>query len=90
VGDLRIDENGIAKKGLLIRHLVMPKDMAGTEDLMKFIAEEISRDSYINIMQQYRPQYRSHEYPELRRSITYGEYVDAVKIARRFGLHRGF
>jgi putative pyruvate formate lyase activating enzyme len=90
VGDLHIDENGIAERGLLIRHLVMPEDMAGTEDLMKFIAEEISRDSYVNIMQQFRPQYRSYEYPELRRRITYDEYADAVKVARRFGLHRGF
>jgi len=90
VGDLHIDENGIAERGLLIRHLVMPEDMAGTEDLMQFIAEKISRDSYVNIMQQYRPQYRSYEYPELSRRITYDEYADAVKVARRFGLHRGF
>ncbi len=90
VGDLHMNKNGIAERGLLIRHLVMPEDLAGTEDLMKFIAEEISRDSYVNIMQQYRPQYKSFDYPELRRRITYGEYLDAVKAAKRFGLHRGF
>jgi len=90
VGDLHMDENGIAQKGLLIRHLVMPEDLAGTEDLMRFIAEEISRDSYVNVMQQYRPEHKSRDYPELSRRITYGEYLDAVKTARRFGLHRGF
>jgi putative pyruvate formate lyase activating enzyme len=90
VRDLQMDQNGIAKRGLLIRHLVMPEHLAGTESLMKFIAEEISRDSYVNIMQQYRPQYKSSDYPELCRRITYGEYLDAVKVAKRFGLHRGF
>ncbi|MFB0506954.1 MAG: radical SAM protein [Thermodesulfobacteriota bacterium] len=90
VGDLHMNQNGIAERGLLIRHLVMPEDLAGTEDLMKFIAEEISRDSYVNIMQQYRPQYKSYDYPELRRRITYGEYLHAVKVAKNFGLHRGF
>ena len=90
VGDLQLDQNGIAQRGLLIRHLVMPGDLAGTDDLMKFIAGEISRDSYVNIMQQYRPQHKSFDFPELRRRITYGEYLDAVKAARRFGFHRGF
>ena len=90
VGDLHMDENGIAERGLLIRHLVMPGNLGGTEDLMKFIAEEISRDSYVNIMQQYRPEHKSFDYPELSRRITYDEYLDAVKTARRFGLHRGF
>jgi len=90
VGDLQMNQNGIAERGLLIRHLVMPEDLAGTEDLMKFIAEEISRDSYVNIMQQYRPQHKSFDYPELRRHITYGEYLDAVRAAKHFGLHRGF
>jgi putative pyruvate formate lyase activating enzyme len=90
VGDLHLDENGIAQKGLLIRHLVMPEDLAGTEDLMRFISEEISRDSYVNVMQQYRPEYKSRDYPELSRRVTYGEYLDAVNTARRFGLHRGF
>ncbi|UCD71593.1 MAG: radical SAM protein, partial [Syntrophobacterales bacterium] len=89
VGDLQMDENGVAQRGLLIRHLVMPGNLGGTEDLMKFIAEEISRDSYVNVMQQYRPEHKSRDYPEISRRITYGEYLDAVKTARRFGLHRG-
>ena len=90
VGDLHMDENGIANRGLLIRHLVMPGNLGGTGDLMKFIAEELSPASYVNVMQQYRPEYKSRDYPELSRRITYGEYLDAVKTARRFGLHRGF
>ena len=90
VGDLHMDEDGIAEKGLLIRHLVMPGNLGGTEDIMKFIAEEISRDSYVNVMQQYRPEHKSFDYPELSRRITYDEYLGAIKTARRFGLHRGF
>ena len=90
VGDLQMDENGVAERGLLIRHLVMPGNLAGTEDLMKFIAEDISRDSYVNVMQQYRPEHKSRDYPEISRRITYDEYLGAVKTARRFGLHRGF
>jgi putative pyruvate formate lyase activating enzyme len=90
VGDLQMDEDGIAERGLLIRHLVMPGNLGGTEDLMKFIAEEISRDSYVNVMQQYRPEHKSFDYPELSRRITYDEYLGAIKTARRFGLHRGF
>jgi len=90
VGDLQMDVNGIAERGLLIRHLVMPENLAGTDDLMKFIAEEISPNSYVNVMQQYRPEYKSYDYPELGRRITYGEYLNAVKLARRLGLHRGF
>jgi putative pyruvate formate lyase activating enzyme len=50
----------------------MPENLAGTDDLMKFIAEEISPDSYVNVMQQYRPEYKSHDYPELSRRISYG------------------
>lgn len=90
VGDLHMDEDGIAERGLLIRHLVMPGNLGGTEDLMKFIAEEISRDTYVNVMQQYRPEHKSFDYPELSRRITYDEYLGAVKTAKRFGLHRGF
>lgn len=89
VGDLKI-ENGIAGRGLLIRHLVLPNNIAGTEEVMKFIANEISKDSYVNIMPQYRPMYRAAEYPELSRLLKLEEYLKAKEIASRFGLHRGF
>jgi putative pyruvate formate lyase activating enzyme len=88
VGDLMIDENGIARRGLLVRHLVRPEGLAGTSEIMEFIAEEISRDTYINIMDQYRPQYRAGEHPPLNRRITSREHRQAVRIATNAGLHR--
>jgi len=83
VGDLVLDEKGIAKKGLLIRHLVMPGGLAGTASLMKFIAEEISPHAWINIMNQYYPTYLAHRYPEINRRITYKEYLEALKAAEQ-------
>ncbi len=88
VGDLVIDETGIALRGLLIRHLILPEDLAGTYDAMKFIAEELSKNTYVNIMDQYRPCYRANEHPPLNRRITKDEFARAVKIAREFGLER--
>jgi putative pyruvate formate lyase activating enzyme len=88
VGDLVIDERGIALKGLLIRHLVLPEKLAGTYYAMKFIAEEISTNTYVNIMDQYRPCYKANDYPPLDRRITREEFARAVKIARDFGITR--
>ena len=90
VGDLTINSNGIAERGLLIRHLVMPQGVASSEAILKFIAEEISVHSYVNIMDQYRPEYRSHDYPEISRRITQKEYVEAIQFSKRFHLYRGF
>jgi putative pyruvate formate lyase activating enzyme len=90
VGDLTTNSKGIAEKGLLIRHLVMPGGVASTETVLKFIAEEISVHSYVNIMDQYRPEYRAHEYAEISRRITHSEYLDTIQLARSFRLHRGF
>ena len=88
VGDLVVDSDGIAQRGLLIRHLVLPGGLAGTERVMRFIAGEISANSYVNIMAQYRPEYRAAEFPELDRRITAGEYRRAVEIAKECGLTR--
>lgn len=88
VGDLEFDERGIAKRGLLIRHLVMPKDAAGSENIMEFLAEEISKDTFINIMEQYYPCGRIDQKSSLGRSITYQEYRSAVHLAISKGLHR--
>jgi putative pyruvate formate lyase activating enzyme len=93
VGDL-VTENGIAKRGLIIRHLVLPENLAGTEAVMEFIAKEISPDSYVNVMDQYHPTWKVLEdghplYPKLRRRITGKEYLEAVKLARAAGIHRG-
>ncbi len=90
VGDLSLDERGVANRGLLIRHLVMPNGVAGTKKIASFIAKKLSRHSYVNIMDQYRPFYRAGEYPEIDRRISYREYIEAVKIAKDEGLYRGF
>ncbi|WP_353686496.1 radical SAM protein [Thermodesulfovibrio sp. 3462-1] len=88
VGDLIINAEGIAVRGLLVRHLVLPNNIAGTEEVVKFIAEEISKDTYINIMDQYRPCWQTDKYPELNRTITHKEFEDAVNIALKYGLTR--
>jgi putative pyruvate formate lyase activating enzyme len=88
VGDLMIDERGIALRGLLIRHLILPEDLAGTREAMKFIAQELSKNTYVNIMDQYRPCYRADENPPLDRRITGDEFARAVKTAREFGIER--
>lgn len=88
VGDLRpID--GVAARGLLVRHLVLPEGLAGTEGVVRFIAEEISPYTYVNVMPQYRPCYQAFRYPSLRRRITDGEYAAALRSARSVGLWRG-
>jgi len=89
VGDLKVNSEGIAERGLLIRHLVLPNDLAGSERVLQFIAEDISNDSYVNIMPQYRPLFRAHEYPELDRRPTPEEFRGAIELAKALGLHRG-
>jgi len=88
VGDLVLDQSGIAQRGLLVRHLVLPGGIAGTDRVLEFLANRISRDTYINLMDQYRPCYRADEYPELDRPITATEYRAALDTATRLGLRR--
>jgi putative pyruvate formate lyase activating enzyme len=90
VGDLHISKEGVAERGLLIRHLVMPGDVAGTREIVHYIARDISPHSYVNIMSQYRPEHRARDFPELNRRITNGEYREALASARIEGLYRGF
>jgi len=87
VGDLQIDEAGIARRGLLVRHLVLPDNLAGSEVVMDFLAS-LSRNTYVNVMAQYRPQYRAREVAALARPITNAEYRGAVEAALSAGLHR--
>ncbi|MCL6495575.1 MAG: radical SAM protein [Ignavibacterium sp.] len=90
VGDLHIDRKGIAKRGLLIRHLVLPDNLAGSEKVLDFIADEISKNTYINIMDQYHPAYKANEYSELNRIIKSDEYQKVLEYAMLKGLRRGF
>ncbi|MCX6113353.1 MAG: radical SAM protein, partial [Proteobacteria bacterium] len=89
VGDLVINERGIAERGLLIRHLVLPNNLAGTEKVIEYVSG-LSRNTYLNIMAQYRPQYEASKYPELNRRITFEEYENALLLAEKAGLTRGF
>lgn len=88
VDDLVMDEQGIARRGLLVRHLVMPGGLAGTPEVMHFLAREISRDTYVNVMDQYHPCYRAEDDPRIGRRITTVEYAQALEAARRAGIHR--
>ncbi len=88
VGDLVIDDRGIALHGLLVRHLVLPGGLAGTEDVMRFLAEEISRNTHLNIMDQYHPCGDIQWSSLLSRRITAGEFQNAVDAAKREGLTR--
>lgn len=88
VGDLLIDEDGVAVRGLLVRHLVMPGGVAGTAEVCRFLAREISRNTYVNLLAQYRPCGDARRYPEIARRITATEFLDAVRIAHDEGLDR--
>ena len=88
VGDLQIDEDGIAVRGLLIRHLVLPHGLAGTKEIMKFIAEDISLNSYVNVMAQYHPCYKAFQIPQLARPLSKQEFLEAIELAKRAGLNR--
>ncbi len=87
VGDLVV-EGGLAVRGLIIRHLVLPQELAGTDEVMRFIGQEISRDSYVNVMAQYRPENKALRYREISRRISSEEYREALSAARRHGLWR--
>jgi len=86
VGDFRVDERGVAQRGLLVRHLVLPEGLAGTAEIVRFLRDECSPQTYINVMAQYRPCYRAHELPPLDRPITSQEYRAAARLAQEAGL----
>ena len=88
VGDLDLDERGVARRGLLVRHLVLPQGLAGTEEVARFLAREVSTNTYLNVMAQYRPCHKAFQHPSLSRSITREEFNEAVAMARKHGLHR--
>lgn len=88
VGDLTIDEDGIAQKGLLIRHLVLPGGLAGTREIMRFIAQEISTHSYVNLMSQYRPCGRASEVKGLNASLSPTDFQTALQAAKAEGITR--
>ena len=88
VGDLIIDKKGIAEKGLLVRHLILPNNLAGSAKIFQFLTEEISKNTFLNIMDQYHPCAKAQEFPELSRSITEEEYRQTIELAKKAGLTR--
>jgi len=88
VGDLMIDSRGIARRGLLVRHLVMPGGLEESRKILGFLASEISFDTYVNIMDQYRPCGRANEFPPVDRFLESEEYAEALEMARKAGLTR--
>ncbi|MBM4294957.1 MAG: radical SAM protein [Deltaproteobacteria bacterium] len=88
VGDLAMDEHGVARRGLLVRHLVLPDGLAGTKEGMHFLAQEISPHTYVNVMGQYRPCGRAYEHPSLKKFLTGLEHHEALRLAREAGLTR--
>jgi len=88
VGDLKLDEQGIAQRGLLVRHLVLPNGLAGTEEIVAFLAKEVSTNTYLNIMAQYHPCYKAFDVPQLSRPVSKQEFYQAIDLAHRQGLNR--
>ncbi|MGC8786874.1 MAG: radical SAM protein [Anaerolineae bacterium] len=86
VGVAKTPPDGIMRRGLMIRHLVMPNDVAGSEKVMEWIAENLPKDTYVNIMAQYNPVFKAYAYPEIARRITREEYAKVVKRAQELGL----
>ena len=88
---MKINDRGIAQRGLLIRHLILPNKLSGTENITHFIASRISKSSYLNVMDQYRPCYKASQtgkYPELNHRPSLQAYQNAVHFAKKAGLNR--
>jgi len=86
VGDLEVDGRGIARRGLIVRHLVLPHNIAGTDRFVRWVAEELSPTTAVNLMAQYRPEHRAHEYPRIARRLTSEEWRQALDWAQEAGL----
>ncbi|UCF67232.1 MAG: radical SAM protein [Acidobacteriota bacterium] len=86
VGRLEVDEAGVAVRGLIVRHLVLPHNIAGTDRFVRWVAKELSADTYVNIMPQYRPEHRAFDYPKIARRLTSEEWQQAMAWAREAGL----
>lgn len=88
VGDLVVDNYGIAMRGLIVRHLVLPDNLAGSAEIFRFLSEEVSKNVFLNIMDQYRPCFKAMAHPKLSRRIIREEYETTIKLAKSFGLSR--
>jgi len=89
-GILQMDENGLARRGLIVRHLILPNDMAGGEDSFRFLAEEVSRKVTISVMAQYYPTNKAELIPLLSRKIRFSEYTAVLDLLDKYGLENGW
>jgi putative pyruvate formate lyase activating enzyme len=90
LGTALFDASGLITKGLVVRHLVLPEGISGTEKIMKFLSEDISPETYISLMSQYTPYYQASSFKELKRRIKLSEYEEAREIMHRYGLYNGW
>ncbi len=90
VGHLVVDESGVAQKGLLVRHLILPGGLAGSEESLRWLAKELSPDVYLSVMAQYYPAHRASRYPELSRRITAREYDEVIEVLADLGMENGW
>jgi len=88
VGVLEVDGKRIAVRGLMIRHLIIPNGISGTEKFLKYVAENFPKNTYLNLMAQYRPEYKAFDYPKIARRLKRSEYQEAVRLAKKYGLIR--
>jgi putative pyruvate formate lyase activating enzyme len=88
VGNLRVDKQGVAQQGLLVRHLVLPNRLAGTREIVHFLAQKVSTKTYLNIMAQYQPCYKAFNMPQLARSVNKEEFYEAFELAHQQGLYQ--
>ena len=90
VGNLEVDAAGVARRGVIVRHLILPGGLSGSEAALRFLSEEISPEVTLSVMSQYGPQHRAADYPEIARRLEYGEYTAVVRLLERFGLENGW
>ncbi|MGD9143760.1 MAG: radical SAM protein, partial [Dehalococcoidia bacterium] len=90
VGNLEVDEYGIARKGLIIRHLILPNDISGSGESLRWLVEEISPEVTVSIMSQYHPAHRARKYSELNRRITPEEYESVARLVEELGMVNGW
>ena len=88
VGGFQINEQGVAQRGLLVRRPVLPNRLAGTREVVRVLAQEVSTHTYLNVMAQYRLAYKAHNTPQLSRSVLREEFNEAARLARQYGLDR--
>ena len=90
VGSLMLDGEGIAKKGLIIRHLILPNHLTNTEGVLKYIAKHLPKKTYLSLMSQYLPLYKAKSFPEISRKISRSEYDTACSMLEKYGIENGW